>query len=539
MIEKEKIKPQTTESSFIVSPSSDSGIYTGAINRAASYNICNTTDNCNGNDNDYSEYYLNSSKATTIYVGQSKSGYIGVNDGWLWYKFKANNASAHLNGYPGVYKIYTEGSLDTIGELYNSSLQLIAQNNDISNRNTDFYIEETLEYNQTYYIKVRTQKQTGHFSLIIDYESAPADTSNTECNPIILNFGNQVQTTLLGYNTDFWYKFTANAAPAHRSSNIGEYIITISAPTSCTYEIKTPTGTYHSGQGNNTIYMNLSMNEECYIRAYSSNSCTFKIKVNYTEQPCVDNSNTYQNPYILKMNEKECFSFTCPNSDYWFKFTADEEFAHVNDERGEYTVDILTDLPVTYKIYEISNGTPGNSVTFTDNDAFLTALLDKGKDYLIMVQSNSVGEFTIELGFNVKDTSNTKETAEEIGFNTLKESSIRTPNGQYWYTFIANAKNGTSNIYSDLFRANLVEMNNIYASMSPTQREAWMKLRLNGLLNTVISWITSSPEELVIGYIKDALIDMVIPTDEIEALIFGCRSWYRVEQSAISNYQAF
>ena len=101
------------------------------------------------------------------------------------------------------------------------------------------------------------------------------------------------------------------------------------------------------------------------------------------------------------------------------------------------------------------------------------------------------------------------------------------------------AKNGTSNIYSDLFRANLVEMNNIYASMSPTQREAWMKLRLKGLLNTVISWITSSPEELVIGYIKDALIDMVIPTDEIEALIYGCRSWYRVEQSAISNYQAF
>ena len=101
------------------------------------------------------------------------------------------------------------------------------------------------------------------------------------------------------------------------------------------------------------------------------------------------------------------------------------------------------------------------------------------------------------------------------------------------------AKNGTSNIYSNLFRANLVEMNNIYASMSPTQREAWMKLRLKGLLNTVISWITSSPEELVKSYIKDALVDMVIPTDEIEALIYGCSSWYRVEQSAISNYQAF
>ena len=101
------------------------------------------------------------------------------------------------------------------------------------------------------------------------------------------------------------------------------------------------------------------------------------------------------------------------------------------------------------------------------------------------------------------------------------------------------AKNGTSNIYSDFFRTNLVEMNNIYESMSPTQRAAWMALRLKGLLDTVKSWITSSPEDLVKSYIKDALIDMVIPTDEIEALIFGCRSWYRVEQSAISNYQAF
>ena len=101
------------------------------------------------------------------------------------------------------------------------------------------------------------------------------------------------------------------------------------------------------------------------------------------------------------------------------------------------------------------------------------------------------------------------------------------------------AKNGTSNIYSDLFRANLVEMNNIYASMSPTQRAAWMELRLKGLLDTVISWVTSSPVELVKSYIKDALINLVIPMDEIEALIYGCSSWYRVEQSAVSNYQAF
>ena len=101
------------------------------------------------------------------------------------------------------------------------------------------------------------------------------------------------------------------------------------------------------------------------------------------------------------------------------------------------------------------------------------------------------------------------------------------------------AKNGTSNMYSDFFRANLVEMKNIYASMSPTQRAAWMELRLKGLLDTIISWLTNSPEELAKSYIKDALVNTVISMDEIEALIYGCSSWYRVEQSAISNYQAF
>lgn len=101
------------------------------------------------------------------------------------------------------------------------------------------------------------------------------------------------------------------------------------------------------------------------------------------------------------------------------------------------------------------------------------------------------------------------------------------------------AKNGTSNIYSDLFRAKLVEMNNIYAAMTPKQRAAWLELRLQGLLDTVLSWLSSSPVDLVKDYIKDALINTVIPMDEIEALIHGFSSWYRAEQSAISNYQSF
>lgn len=101
------------------------------------------------------------------------------------------------------------------------------------------------------------------------------------------------------------------------------------------------------------------------------------------------------------------------------------------------------------------------------------------------------------------------------------------------------AKNGTSNIYSNFFRAKLVEMNNIYASMSLSQRGAWMELRLKGILETIVSMLTSSPSDLLIDYIKDTLVNYVLPLDEIEALLRGFYLWYVAEQNAISYYNAF
>ncbi len=77
------------------------------------------------------------------------------------------------------------------------------------------------------------------------------------------------------------------------------------------------------------------------------------------------------------------------------------------------------------------------------------------------------------------------------------------------------------------------------ASMSPTQRGAWMELRLKGLLDTIISLITSSVEELVKDYIKDALVNYVLSFDEIDALVNGFHAWYVAEQNAIAYYKAF
>lgn len=101
------------------------------------------------------------------------------------------------------------------------------------------------------------------------------------------------------------------------------------------------------------------------------------------------------------------------------------------------------------------------------------------------------------------------------------------------------AKNGTRNFYSDLFRSALVEMDNIYASMSPDQRAAWIELRLKGFLSNIVDMLTNSPSDYLIGLVKDALINSILPLDEIEALVRGFYSWHVAEENAISCYQAF
>lgn len=101
------------------------------------------------------------------------------------------------------------------------------------------------------------------------------------------------------------------------------------------------------------------------------------------------------------------------------------------------------------------------------------------------------------------------------------------------------AKNGTSNIYSDLFRSALVQMNNIYASMSPTQRGVWMGLRIGGLIPTIEQLLKGNYEELARDYIKDIIIQNALNLDELEATLLGLRSWYTVEDNAVSYYEAF
>ncbi len=100
-------------------------------------------------------------------------------------------------------------------------------------------------------------------------------------------------------------------------------------------------------------------------------------------------------------------------------------------------------------------------------------------------------------------------------------------------------KSGTSNSTSNLFRSKLIQMNNIYACMSETQRKVWLKLRIKGLLGPIADLLAGNYWELAKDYIKDIIIEEVLNLQEVEATLTGLHSWYIAEENAITYYKAF
>ena len=91
--------------------------------------------------------------AIQIALNTWQSGRIGCCYDEVWYKFVANSANAHVNGNPGEYTIYTQGSLDTMGSLYDSRGNLLTNNDDIGSQR-NFRIVTNLTKGATYYLKV-------------------------------------------------------------------------------------------------------------------------------------------------------------------------------------------------------------------------------------------------------------------------------------------------------------------------------------------------------------------------------------------------
>ena len=140
----------------------DTKIKIGALNEEVSV-LCDVDDYYGGysSDNMYS--------AIDIPFFYWDEAYIACPGDEIWYKFTTTVGEAHPNGSKGWYGIQTQGSLDTVGYLYDVYGNQIDYDDDDGN-NLNFKITKQLDYGQTYYVKVRAYgDNTGSFSFKVDY----------------------------------------------------------------------------------------------------------------------------------------------------------------------------------------------------------------------------------------------------------------------------------------------------------------------------------------------------------------------------------
>lgn len=124
---------------------------------------------CVGDDGDDSCSSNDMSSAINVPFFSWQSGCISCPGNEIWYKFTANVGEAHPNGSKGWYGIQTQGSLDTVGYLYDAYGNQIDYDDDGGN-NLNFKITHQLEYGETYYVKVKAYgSNTGSFSFKVDY----------------------------------------------------------------------------------------------------------------------------------------------------------------------------------------------------------------------------------------------------------------------------------------------------------------------------------------------------------------------------------
>ena len=126
---------------------------------------------CVGDDGDDSCSSNDMSSAISLPFLNWRSGSITCPGNEVWYKFTANASGVHPNGSPGWYTVHTQGSLDTVGYLYDSYGNQIAYNDDGSNGlNFNFWAQ--LDYYETYYIRVKAYgSNTGNFDIRVSYHS--------------------------------------------------------------------------------------------------------------------------------------------------------------------------------------------------------------------------------------------------------------------------------------------------------------------------------------------------------------------------------
>lgn len=115
-----------------------------------------------GGDDDSDDHGNTTTTATTVQANDSQAG--TINDGNDEDYFEVYLSST------GTFTVYTTGSTDTYGYLYNSSGNVLASNDD-SGTGSNFKIEEFIFSTGTYYIKVKgySSSDTGSYTLVTSF----------------------------------------------------------------------------------------------------------------------------------------------------------------------------------------------------------------------------------------------------------------------------------------------------------------------------------------------------------------------------------
>ena len=267
--------------------------------------------------------------STAIYLPLStwKSGSIHCPYAETWYRFTASVSNA------SQYRIYTTGSLDTMGYLYDANGSYITQNDD--NGGLNFSITRSLTYGATYYICVRAYgSNTGNFSLRVDYTTSSSsgndnsdDCSNDMSTAITLPLSTYVSGSIECPCAEKWYRFTAS------NSNASQYTIYTSGSLDTVGYLYNSNGTLITSNDDSGANMNFSITRSLTygatyylkVKAYGSNTGSYNVRVDYqtssAEPDDNDCSNEMSSAINLSLNSWQGGEICCPGAEIWYKFT--------------------------------------------------------------------------------------------------------------------------------------------------------------------------------------------------------------------------
>ena len=294
--------------------------------------------------------------STAIYLPLStwKSGSIHCPYAETWYRFTASVSNA------SQYRIYTTGSLDTMGYLYDANGSYITQNDD--NGGLNFSITRSLTYGATYYICVRAySSNTGNFSLRVDYTTSSSSgndnnngSSNNMNNAITLPLSTYVVGSIDCPCAEKWYRFTAS------NSNASQYTIYTSGSLDTVGYLYNSNGTLITSNDDSGVNMNFSITRALTygatyylkVKAYGSNTGSYNVRVDYqtssAEPDDNDCSNEMSSAINLSLNSWQGGEICCPGAEIWYKFTP--------STTAYYTIYTVGSLDTYGYLYD-SNGT--------------------------------------------------------------------------------------------------------------------------------------------------------------------------------------